>query len=87
MRRFPTPDTTGTRFFARAPFARFHVEYPEAYDSRFPLDRVPAGREVALGVVDARSPRPETRDRGRSPGSTRRPGSSHPRALLLGNEL
>ncbi|GLY80769.1 hypothetical protein [Actinoallomurus iriomotensis] len=57
MRRSSTPDTTGTRVFAQAPFARFHVEYPEAYDSRFP-----AGRVVALGVVDARSPRPETVD-------------------------
>ncbi|MDN3359072.1 hypothetical protein [Actinomadura sp. DC4] len=52
--------TAVTRFFERLAVGRIHVEYPEAVNSRFPLELVPAGRVIALGVVDVGSASPES---------------------------
>lgn len=54
--------TAVARFHAHLPFTRYHVEYPPDEKSRYPLDLVPPGRVVALGIVDTRAPAPEPID-------------------------
>jgi len=49
-----------TDFLARQPFGRLCVEHPAA--SPFPIERVPAGLVVSLGVVDASDAEPEPVD-------------------------
>lgn len=51
-----------TRFYDRLPFYRCHVDHPADEKARFPLNLVPPGRVVALGIVDASSPAPEPVD-------------------------
>lgn len=48
------------RLFEAMPLRRYSVEYPAAPAARFPLDLVPAGRVIALGVVDVRTAETET---------------------------
>lgn len=46
-------------FLDRQPFDRLCVEFPRAEQDRFPIERVPAGCVVALGVVDVGTAEPE----------------------------
>lgn len=49
-------------FLAAQPFGRLCVDYPANQAHRFPLDLVPSGLVMSLGVVDIADPQPEDVD-------------------------
>src|SRR5262249_30334722 len=46
-------------FLDRPPFGRLCVEYPAPVARRFPIERIPSGTVVSLGIVDVADPRLE----------------------------